>query len=212
VPYRVLIVLLAAGLSGCVSGGGSDWRIHYVSFGATPPEGNRVTICHGYTCKKQDPYTFSKSDLAEIAALMKKIKRGDTPHEERRAVAYAIANMEVKVGNKLGIKDVAGMQFSASGNPTQEDCVDEATNTTSFLLVLYANGLIKQHTVEGPMSKENLAKGIVKFNPVQYWPHFSAVLKETKTGQKYAVDSWLFDQGENPAVVKVEDWYIKDRE
>ena len=23
---------------------------------------------------------------------------------------------------------------------------------------------------------------------------------------------WLFDQGENPAVVKVEDWYIKDNE
>ena len=35
--------------------------------------------------------------------------------------------------------------------------------------------------------------------------------KENKSGQKYAVDSWLFDQGENPAVVKVEDWYIKDR-
>jgi hypothetical protein len=34
---------------------------------------------------------------------------------------------------------------------------------------------------------------------VKYWPHFTAVLKETKTGQKYAVDSWLFDQGENPA-------------
>ena len=47
---------------------------------------------------------------------------------------------------------------------------------------------------------------------MKYWPHWTAVLKETKTGQKYAVDSWLFDQGENPAVVKVEDWYIKDRE
>ena len=211
-PNRVLIVLLAAGLCGCVSGGGSDWRIHYVSFGATPPEGNRVTVCHAYTCKMQDTYTFSKSDLAEIAALMQRTKRGNTPHEERRAVAYAIANMEVKVGNKLGIDDKAGMQFSASGNPSQQDCVDEATNTTSYLLVLYANGLIKQHSVEAPMSKENLAKGIVKLNPVQYWPHFSAVLQETKTGQKYAVDSWLFDQGENPAVVKVEDWYIKDRE
>jgi len=26
------------------------------------------------------------------------------------------------------------------------------------------------------------------------------------------VDRWPFDQGENPAVQKVEDWYIKDSE
>ena len=38
------------------------------------------------------------------------------------------------------------------------------------------------------------------------------MLKENKSGQKYAVDSWLFNNGENPAVVKVEDWYIKDNE
>jgi hypothetical protein len=209
---RVLIILLGAGLSGCVSGGGDDVRIHYSQFGATPPQGNRVTVCHAYTCKMQTPYTFRPAEIAEIAAIMKKVKRADTPFEERRAVAYAIAHMEVSVGNKLGIKDVAGMQFTASGDPTQQDCVDEATNTTSYLLVLQANGLIKHHTVDGTMSKENLAKGIVKLNPVAYWPHWTAVLRENKTGQKYAVDSWLFDNGENPAVVKVEDWYIKDSE
>jgi hypothetical protein len=37
--------------------------------------------------------------------------------EERRAVAYAIAHIEVKVGARLGIKDRAGMQFTASGDP-----------------------------------------------------------------------------------------------
>ncbi|MBC8013831.1 MAG: hypothetical protein H7X74_07120 [Methyloceanibacter sp.] len=208
----MLVILLAAGLSGCVSGGGSDWRIHYVSFGATPPQGNRVTICHAYTCKEQTTYTFSQKDIAEISGIMKKVKRADTPHEERRAVAYAIAHMEVKVGNKLGIKDVAGMQFSASGDSSQQDCVDEATNTTSYLLVLQSNGLIKHHTVESTMSKENLARGLATLNPVKYWPHWTAVLQEKATGQKWAVDSWLFDQGENPAVVKVEDWYIKDNE
>lgn len=212
-PRRVPVILLAAGLFGCVSsGGGSDWRLHYVSFGATPPQGNRVTVCHAYTCKEQTAFTFSGKDMAKIAALMSRTKRVDTAFEERRAVAYAIAHMEVKVGNKLGIKDVAGMQFTASGDSSQQDCVDEATNTTSYLLVLQSNGLIKHHTVEGTMSKENLARGLVTLNPVKYWPHFTAVLKETNTGQKYAVDSWLFDQGENPAVVKVEDWYIKDRE
>jgi len=208
----VPVILLAAGLSACVSGGGDDPRIHYAHFGAEPPQGNRITVCHAYTCKLQTPYTFKPKDIAEISAIMKKVKRADTPFEERRAVAYAIAHIEVKVGAKLGIKDRAGMQFTASGDPEQLDCVDVATNTTSYLLVMKANGLIKHHTVEGTMSKENLAKGIVQLNPVKYWPHWSAILKENASGQKYAVDRWPFDQGENPAVQKVEDWYIKDSE
>ena len=211
-PSRVLVIVLAVCLAGCTTGGGDDPRIHYLSFGATQPQGNRVTICHAYTCKQQTSYTFSPADIAEISAIMTKVKRNDSPFEERRAVAYAIAKMETDVGKKLGIKDIAGMQFSASGDPSQMDCVDEATNTTSYLLVLKSNGLIKQHTVEGTMSKENLAKGLVKLRPVEYWPHWTAVLKETKSRQKYAVDSWLFNNGENPAVVKVEDWYIKDND
>jgi hypothetical protein len=207
----VPVIVLAAGLAGCVSsGGGSDPMMHYVAFGAEPPKGNRVTVCHAYTCKMQTPYTFSQKDIAGIRAVMAKAKRGDTPAEERRAVAYAIAYMDVTVGNALGIKDRAGMQFTASGDPAQLDCVDVSTNTTSYLLVMQSNGMLKYHVVEGTMSKENLAKGLVQLNPVKYWPHFSAVIKDKTTGQKWAVDRWPFDQGENPAVQRVEDWYIPD--
>ena len=84
---RLPVILLAAGLSACVSGGGNDWRIHYVSFDATPPQGNRVTVCHAYTCKEQTTYTFTPDQMAEIAALMNKTKRADTPFEERRSLA-----------------------------------------------------------------------------------------------------------------------------
>lgn len=206
----VPVIMLAAGLSACVSGGGSDPRIHYAHFSADPPRGNQITVCHAYTCKMQSPYTFRQQDLAEIRAVMARTKKADTPHEERRAVAYAIAHIDVKVGKKLGIKDKAGMQFTASGDPTQLDCVDVATNTTSYLLVLQQNGLLKHHTVAMTRSKENLLKGFAQLDPVKYWPHWSAILKENKTGQQWAVDRWPFDQGENPAVQKVEEWYIPD--
>jgi len=52
--------------------------MHYATFGVDPPQGNRVTVCHAYTCKMQSPYTFSKQDLAEIQAVMAKTKRTDT--------------------------------------------------------------------------------------------------------------------------------------
>ena len=158
----------------------------------------------------QTAYTFSQKDIAEIRAVMARVKKADTAAEERRAIAYAIAHIEVKVGAKLGIKDRAGMQFGSSGDPEQLDCVDVATNTTSYLLVMQQNGLLKFHTVTMTQSKENLLKGFVQLNPVKYWPHWSAIIIETSTGQRWAVDRWPFDQGENPAVQKVEEWYIPD--
>jgi hypothetical protein len=82
--------------------------------------------------------------------------------------------------------------------------VDEATNTTSYLNVLVHNGLIKHHTVGIPFSKENLLRG------VSGWTHWTAVLQDTSTGQRWAVDSWIYANGENPAVVEVEKWYIED--
>ena len=71
--------------------------------------------------------------MKDISAEMRKVKRGDTPFQERRAIAYAIAMIEKKVGARLGIKDRAGMEFGGTGDASQQDCVDEATNTISYL-------------------------------------------------------------------------------
>jgi len=206
----VLIVLLTIILAACKTGGSGSVALHYIDYGTPPPDGNKVTVCHGYSCKLQTPYKFSQEEIAELAAIMKKVKRSDTPYEERRGVAYAVGAMETKVGNRIGITDKPGMQWGAAGRPSQQDCVDEATNTTSYLLVLQSNGLLKHHTVARTMHKDKLVKGLLTLRPIKYWPHFAAILQEKETGQKWAVDSWIGPNGENPAVVKLEDWYIKD--
>jgi hypothetical protein len=206
----VTLLIVAAVLAGCTHDRSGDPRKHYASFNVAPPQGQAVEVCHAYTCKMKTTYYFHKSDIAELAAIIRKTKRADTAFEERRGIAYAIARIEVKVAKKLGIKDRPGMEYGGSGDPTQQDCVDEATNTTSYLLVLQSNNLLKHHTVEIPFSKGDLLKGALQGDPIKYWPHWTAVLAEKKTGQKYAVDSWIYVNGENPAVVKVEDWYIKD--
>ena len=93
-PGRVLVILLLQ-VCPAVSPAAATTGACIMSPSApTPPQGNRVTICHAYTCKQQTPYTFSRADIAEIAAIMTKVKRADSPFEERRAVAYAIAKME----------------------------------------------------------------------------------------------------------------------
>jgi hypothetical protein len=117
-------------LAGCTYERTGPPQQHLSDWGAQAPSKNAVSVCSAYGCQ------------------------ADTPYEERRAVAYAISWMEIEVGKRIGTSaDRPGMDFRASGDPTQQDCVDEATNTTSYLMFLHGRGLIKKHTVLIPISK-----------------------------------------------------------
>jgi hypothetical protein len=190
-------------LAGCTHERLGPVEGHFADFQTRKPNGNTVYVCHAYGCAKQTRFRFTDEDVATLRELMTRTRQADTPHEERRAVAYAIGWMEKRVGDVIGTKDDRpGMDFQGPGDPTQQDCVDEATNTTSYLLVLQHNGLLRHHTVGTPFSKENLLRGVAG------WPHWTAVLKETANGQRWAVDSWIYANGENPAIVETEKWYI----
>jgi hypothetical protein len=194
---------MLASLPGCTHVRLGPVSQHYIDFHTEAPRNNTVYVCHAYGCRMQTAFRFTDADIAQIKTLMTKTRKADTPYEERRAVAYAIGWMETRTGDVIGTSaDRPGMDFSASGDPTQQDCVDEATNTTSYLLILERNGLLKHHTVGTPFSKENLLRGVAG------WPHWTAVLKENANGQKWAVDSWIYANGENPAIVEAEKWYI----
>jgi len=206
---QLLRLFLSAGLAGVLLGACTHPRTgpvtqHYADFSVEAPKGsNTVYVCHAYGCRMQTRFRFTDADIAAIKTLMDKTRKGDNPGEERRAVAYAVGWMERRTGDVIGTSaDRPGMDFKASGDPTQQDCVDEATNTTSYLLILERNGFLRHHTVGTPFSKENLLRG------VSGWPHWTAVLKETTNGQRWAVDSWIYANGENPAIVEAEKWYI----
>jgi len=195
-----VLCLLAAG---CTHERTGSVDRHYADFRIREPKGNTVYVCHAYGCKKQTRFRFTDEDIAAISGLMESTRKGDSPAEERRAIAYAIGWMERRVGDVVGTKDDrAGMDFMASGDPTQQDCVDEASNTTSYLLVLAHNQLLRHHTVGTPFAKENFLRGVAG------WTHWTAVIRETASSQTWAVDSWIFENGENPAIVETEKWYI----
>jgi hypothetical protein len=192
------------GLAGCTFEREGPPDYHFQEFQARQPRGNTVYVCSAYGCQKQTAVNFGEK-MPAIAELMRKTKKADTAHEERRAVAYAIGYMESHAGEVAGTKnDRPGMDWDGSGDPGQQDCVDEATNTTAYMLVLQNNGLLKHHTVGRPFSRGNILLG------VSNWPHWTGVLWETGNKQKWAVDSWIYVNGENPAVVEAEKWYVKD--
>lgn len=199
----VLVASIGAMLGACTHEGFGSLDNHFSTFSVTPPKGATVEVCHAYGCQRRTKFRFTPDDIAEITKLMKTTRKADTAAEERRAVAYAIGWIERRVGAKIGTdKDRPGMDFAASGDPTQQDCVDEATNTTSYLTFLHQQGLIKYHDVGVPFAKENYLNGI------EGWTHWTAVLKDRASGQRWAVDSWIYANGENPAIVEAEKWYI----
>jgi hypothetical protein len=88
--------------------------------------------------------------------------------------------MERRVAPTTGTAtDRPSMDFSGSGDKTQQDCVDEATNTTSYLLVLERHGLIQRHVVERPFAKDDFGK----------WTHWAALIRERERGELFAIDS-----------------------
>src|SRR5262249_2182034 len=100
-------------------------------------------------------------DVAKLRALMSEPSRGGADlRKERRRISRTLAWMEKRVGDVVGTSaDRPGDDLVGVGDPTQMDCVDVATNLTSYLLVLETNGIIKHHTVASVYVKEDIRKG-----------------------------------------------------
>ena len=181
---------------------------HYSAYAARLPEKNRIFVCSAYTCRTQTEFKFTPDDITTLRSLMAEHKRSDGSAEERMRIGRTLAWMEKRVGDVVGTSaDRPGDDFFGPGDPTQMDCVDVATNLTSYLLILEAHGLIKHHAA-GPLyvKEDIIRKGL------SGWTHFAAILVEGQTKQKYAVDGWLLPSGKEPEIVEVEKWYIDDRD
>jgi hypothetical protein len=200
-PLTLLLGLALVSLGGCTYDADGPPDAHFEKFATKPPRQDTVTVCHAYGCKAQTRFTFTESDITELRALMARVPREDTPAEERRALAYAIAWMERRVAPAVGTaSDRTSIDLRGSGDPTQLDCVDEATNTTSYLLVLDRHGLIKHHAVDRPLAKDSLTR----------WTHWAAVIKEKESGGRFAIDSGTGPNGENPTMQAAASFYAPD--
>jgi hypothetical protein len=160
------------------------------------PEANRVHICHNYTCRSVTPVTLSDADIAEIAGDLQ--AGAVDAAAERDAISRSVQTFERIVGERIGTSgDLPGMQFG-QGNPGQMDCMDEATNTTSLLVVLQAHGYLHHHRVAEPASRGFFLDG--------RYPHATAVLRETASGAKWAIDSWPRANAEPPVIQSLPEW------
>lgn len=207
VAYRGTFgLLLATGalfLGGCTYEREGPPELHFVHFKTGAPKNDTVTVCSAHGCQHQTPFTFAENDIRQIATIMANSRADDTAEAEREAIGEAIAWIERRVGAATGTdRDRPGLDILGSGDRSQQDCVDEATNTTSYLMVMERYGMFRHHKVARPFAKGNMILG--------KWVHWGAMVEERATGKKYAVDSFFYANGEPPVIMAADRWYIDD--
>lgn len=159
------------------------------------PSGRTVYVCSGHGCSTIHEFTFDFKFLEELKGMFVGVL---TPDEERAALRKAIAFIEKNVGKATGTeKDRASLGAFGAGDPSQMDCVDEATNSTSYLIILNKIGALKFHDIMAPNWKGGLFK----------WTHYAAVIKDRQTKILWAIDSGVGDNGKPPLITPYSKWY-----
>jgi len=158
------------------------------------PTPARFSHCQGYGCPELREVSLAAAQWAEVVAVF--APPPVSAIEERERIAQAIARFERIVGELTDSAGDHGGTFGHGGHG-ELDCIDEATNTTTYLRLLAGAGLLRWHT-PGPRANRGAF--------VNGWPHNSATMRETANGRDWVVDSWFHDNGKPPEIVTLETW------
>lgn len=161
----------------------------------TEPHYSQFSVCYEHSCQTVVTRALNKNEWSAVTAPLSMPTA--TARAERAAIATIISNMETVVGMRTGTDRDKGGNLAGFGLPGQMDCIDESTNTTTYLRILADNDLLHYHTVQDRVTRFGLFVGA---------PHTTAVIRETATAQRYAVDSWFSDNGQAPAIIELQTW------
>ena len=154
------------------------------------------TICHGFGCLRDTVVSLSGDEWGQVRSVFSGEPRDAA--EERQRIRAAVAKFENLVGPKTETEnDDPGAAIVALDTRGQMDCIDEAYNTSTYLGLLAQEGLLRFHIVGRPALRGRLING---------WPHNTATVIETASGDGFAVDSWFHRNGQPPELVPLDIW------
>jgi hypothetical protein len=154
-------------------------------------------VCTGGGCAEVKHVSLTDEEWQSIASIFTNARMVSNAEQERDQIALAIGAFESIVGSKTSTEtDLAGT-FGNSEYPGQLDCNDEAINSTTYMRLMRQNGLLKFHEIEDTRTRNFFFTG---------WPHSTAVIHETASGERFAVDSWFYDNGFPATIVPFTVW------
>lgn len=161
----------------------------------TEPTPENFSVCHAGTCAIVTQTGLDAAQWSQITAVFETLARD--AQEERARIAEAVARFETIVGAITDTSDDRAENRRGEKWWSRMDCIDESTNSTTYLRILARAGLLKWHRVEA-----RVTRGFFLFG----WPHTTAVVSELQAGAKWAVDSWFHANGKPPEIVPLELW------
>ena len=190
--------LVLTGLTAC----GTPSATSITSYGWIEERGNprpaldNFTICHEYGCATRTAVKLPAEEWQEIRDVFKE-ETADAGIERMR-IATAIGKLEVFVGRLTGTANDKGGTLNSIALAGQMDCVDEAVNATTYLVLMEQDGLIKHHKAQSVAWRGTLFGKVL--------PHVTPVVADTGSGELWAVDSSFYDNGKEPVILPLKEW------
>ncbi len=160
------------------------------------PTLDNFPVCYKHTCAVVNHLSLTPGEWQGIRDIFE--PGSDSPEAERLLIKKAIAQMEKLIGKKTNTSDDRGGNLEGIfADSNQMDCIDESSNSTTYLALMQQDKLLKWHTVLPTKTRGFFLFGM---------PHTTAVIQENKTGNKWAVDSWFYDNGVEPVIIPISQW------
>ncbi|MGH6882665.1 hypothetical protein [Hypericibacter sp.] len=157
------------------------------------PTPETLQVCHGSNCRIETAVRLDGNDWNSVRALFE--PPATTASAERQRIANAIGLMERLVAPQAGTAKDVGRNLAVVDQAGQLDCVDEAVNSSTYLHLIESAGLLRFHAVETPAHRGGVILA-----------HNTAVVRDLATDQRYAVDSWFYDNGAPAVVLPLQTW------
>ncbi|MET0015261.1 MAG: hypothetical protein ABW088_16545 [Sedimenticola sp.] len=155
--------------------------------------GKKFQACTDYHCDIVKPVSLSPPQWEQVR---QKLRHKISPHDEREQIRQAVALLETLVGNQVGTRGDLARNNGEGSHPGQLDCIAESLNTTTYLKLMEDDGLLQWHQV---LERKKRSIGF-------FAVHWTAVIREKASRQKYAVDSWFLENGKPPVIQTIEEW------
>jgi len=156
-----------------------------------------LRICFDWSCARRQTLTFTSHDMDVLKERMATCS-GTTLHDRLQRVRIGIWQMELLaqkyqplLANDRAINDSEADVWG------RMDCVDNSSNTTTYLHILQDIGELGGWKVSSPIVRNRFDVSAV---------HWTAVLIDTESELPWSVDSWYRPNGHLPIVMPLRSW------